>query len=123
MESSGLDRGDSLGDLGEVQQGTDHVAGEAILVVVEGHGAGHRGAVNGVHVGLRRVEHATVGVADDVGGDDAVLVVAVVLGVGEGFLERGVDLVSGDFLVQDGGQLGRAVSMRSSWKTIRIRKK
>jgi len=47
-----------------------------------------------------------VGVADDVGGHDAILVVAVEVGVGEGGLEGGVDLIGGDFLVQDGGQLG-----------------
>ena len=47
-----------------------------------------------------------MGVADDVGGHDAILVVAVEVGVGEGGLEGGVDLIGGDFLVQDGGQLG-----------------
>lgn len=47
-----------------------------------------------------------MGVADDVGGHDAVFVVAVEVGGGEGGLECGVDLVSGDFLVQNGGQLG-----------------
>ena len=83
---SGLDRNGSLGDLSEVRQGTDHVGGEAVLVVVEGHGASQGHAINGVDVGLGRVEHATVGVAEDVGGDDALIVVAVVIGVGEGLM-------------------------------------
>ena len=105
-ELCGLLRYGSLGDLSEVQQGAHHVAGEAVLVVVPRNGTSHGHAVNGVDVGLGRIEHATVGVSDDVGRHDAILVVAVEVGGGEGSLECGVDLVSGDFLVQDGGQLG-----------------
>ena len=47
-----------------------------------------------------------MGVAEDVGGDDALIVVAVVIGVGEGSLEGFVDLVGGGLGVQNGGQLG-----------------
>ena len=61
----------------QVQQGAHHVAGEAVLVVVPRNGTSHGHAVNGVDVGLGRIEHATVGVADDVGRYDAILVVAV----------------------------------------------
>ena len=49
-------------------------------------------------------------VADDVGGDDTLIVVAEVLLIGELSLEGIVDLLNGDLLVEKGGQLGdRAV--------------
>ncbi len=50
-------------------------------------------------------------VADDVAGDDLVIVVAVVGAILEGVLERGVDLVDGGFLVEHGEELGD----RSVW--------
>ena len=56
-ELCGLLRHGSLGDLSEVQQGAHHVAGEAVLVVVPRNGTSHGHAVNGVDVGLGRIEH------------------------------------------------------------------
>ena len=109
-------RGQSLGDLGEVLERAHHVRGEAVLVVVEGDGADHGHAVHFVDVGLRRIEDATVGVADDVAGDDLVIVVAVVRRILEGVLERGVDLVDGGFLVEHGEELGdRSVGTCTRW--------
>ena len=58
---------------------TNHVAGEAILVVVECYGLNELLVASSVYYGLSWIEYATVGVADNIGRHDAVLIVAVVL--------------------------------------------
>ena len=70
----------SLQQVGEVLDGTDHLAGVGVLVVVPGHDLDLAGLVVdlGDH-GLGGVKDGAEAAADDVGGDDLILVVAEAL--------------------------------------------
>src|SRR5699024_7657761 len=100
----------NLAVLGEVLDGADHLRGVAVLVVVPGHDLHLIGVVVdlGDH-GLGSVEQRAVAHADDVGGNDLVLVVAE--GLRSGSLHGGVDGLLGHVLAlddghQDGGGAG-----------------
>ena len=77
--------------------GAAHLRNIGVLVVVPGNNLnlGHA-AGQLVDHGLGCIEQGTEGHADDVGGDDLVLGVAV--GLGGSSLHSGVDLSNGDFL-------------------------
>ena len=99
-----------LGQLGEVLDGTDHLAGVGVLVVVPGHDLHLIGVVVdlGDH-GLGGIEQGAVLHADNVRRNDGLFVVAV--GSGSSGLHSGVDAVLGDILAlnhsnQDGGGAG-----------------
>ena len=93
--------------LGKVFDRADHLAGVGVLIVVPGDHLDQALAVaGGADQGLGGVEQGAVGHADDVGGDDLVLVVAEGLGVGGG-LHGGVHVVLGEAgLVHHGEQQG-----------------
>ena len=102
-----LNRG--LAELSEILDGANHLAGVGVLVVVPGNNLNLSAAVAQIHDhGLSSVKQGAVTHADNVGGDDLVLVVAV--GLGSGGLHGSVDLVNSDSLgadsVQDGGGAG-----------------
>ena len=88
--------------LSEVLDGADHLAGVAVLVVVPGHDLHLIGVVVdlGDH-GLGGIEQRAVAHADDVRGDDRILVVAEALGGSS--LHGSVDGLLGDVLALDNG--------------------
>ena len=91
--------------LGEVLDGANHLAHVAVLVVVPGHDLNLAlAALELADHGLGGVEQAAEAHADDVGGDDLVLVVAE--GLGGFLLHLGIDLVNAGLAVDDGVQDG-----------------
>ena len=92
----------SLCKLCEVLDGTNHLAGVGVLVVVPRNDLNLVGVVVDLsHHGLGGVEQRTVGDTDDIGGNDLILVVAE--GSGGSSLHSGVDAVNGDVLALDNG--------------------
>ena len=74
--------------------GTDHLAGVGVLVVVPGNDLNLSGAVAQIHDhGLSSIEQGAETHADDVGGDDLILGVAV--GLVSSSLHSSVDLLDG----------------------------
>ena len=92
----------NLSQLGEVLDGADHLRNVGVLVVVPGNhlNLGHA-AGQLVDHGLGSIEQRTVTDADDVGGHDLILVVAI--GIGSSSLHRGVDTLFGDVLALNNG--------------------
>ena len=79
---------------GEVLDGADHLRNVGVLVVVPGNDLNQSLAVgHGSNHGLGCIEQRTEGHADDVGGDDLVLSVAVGLSLSS--LHSSVDLEIG----------------------------
>ena len=113
----GYQRNGVLQQVGEVLDGADHLRNVGVLVVVPGNdlNLGHA-AGQLVDHGLGSIEQGAEGHADDVGGDDLVLGVAVGLSLSN--LHGSVDVSNGDFLsdnsVQDGGGAGRRGDTLSS---------
>ena len=84
-----------LAQLSEVLNGSNHLAGVGVLVVVPGNNLNLVQVIRDLaNHGLGCVEQGAVLHADYVGGNDGILVVAV--GLGSGSLHNGVDLFLGN---------------------------